>query len=247
MIGPSLSRGSKSQGDARVRAANYLKSGLYTVSDAARLIDVNSQRLRRWVTGDPHGSDSTPLIGTDIERIDGQVSLSFMNLIEALFISKFAAKGLHVRSIRAMADEAKRFLQTPYPFSRNVLFRADGQKIFAEIVKRTGDHELYDLSKRNWAFYSMLKRVLKPTIIYGPSEHAERWYPRKRIAPNVIVNPSASFGQPVLADSGVPTHAIRTAVKAEGGDCATVAKWYDIPVARVEEAVKFESRLDSAA
>jgi uncharacterized protein (DUF433 family) len=228
-------------------AANYLKSGLYTVSDAARLIKVNPQRLRRWVTGDPHGDYGAPLIGTDIERIDGHVSLSFMNLIEALFIAKFAARGLHIRSIRAMANEAKRFLQTPYPFAKNVLFRADGQKIFAEIVKRTGDHELYDLSRRNWAFYTMLRSALKPAIVYGVSEQAERWYPRKRLAPNVIVNPIAAFGQPVLSDSGVPTRTIRRAVKAEGGDCATVAKWFDISVARVAEAVKFETRLDMAA
>jgi uncharacterized protein (DUF433 family) len=223
-------------------AASYLNSGLYTVRDAARLISVHPQRLRRWVTGDPHVSTTVPLVGTNIERFDGQVSLSFLNLIEALFISKFAAYGLHVRSIRVMAEEAKHFLQTPYPFSRNIIFRTDGQRILAEIIKRTGDHELYDLRKHNFAFYGILKKALKPAIVYG-SDQAERWYPRKKGAPNVIVNPVASFGQPVLADSGVPTRTIRRAVKAEGGDCRTVAKWFDISPARVEEAVKFESRL----
>lgn len=224
-------------------ASSYLKSGLYTIADAARLIQVKPTRLRRWITGDAH-HDARPLIGSEVDRIGGQVSLSFVNLIEALFISQFAARGLHVRSIRAMAEEAKRFLETPHPFAKNILFRSEGKKIFAEIVKRTGDKELYDLSKHNWAFHDVLARGLKPTIVYGTSDQAERWYPRKRLAPNVIVNPVSSFGQPVLADSGVPTRTLRRAVKAEGGDADTVAKWFDIPLARVEEALKFETRLD---
>jgi uncharacterized protein (DUF433 family) len=227
---------------------SYVSSGLYTIADAARLISVKPARLRRWITGDPHDYKSTPLIGSQIPRMDGQVSISFVNLIEALFISKFAARGLHVRSIRAMADEAKRFLGTPHPFATKILFRADGKKIFAEIVKRSGDeHALYDLQKHNWAFHGVLKHGLRPTVVYGPSDQAERWYPRKKLAPNVIVNPAASFGQPVLADVGIPTRTLRDAVKAEGGDCITVSKWFDIPIARVEEAIKFESRLDRAA
>lgn len=224
-------------------ASSYLKSGLYTVADAARLIQVNPKRLRRWITGDPHGYDARPLIGSEVERIAGQVSLSFINLVEALFISKFASRGLHVRSIRAMAEEAKRFLESPHPFAKNVLFRADGKQIFAEIVRRTGDKELYNLGRHNWAFHDVLVKGLKPTIVYGSSDQAERWYPRKRTAPNVIVNPVSSFGQPVLSESGIPTRTLRRAVIAEGGDCETVAKWFDIPLVLVEEAVKFETRL----
>lgn len=230
-----------------MQTSHYLKSGLYSITDAARLIDVNPRRLRRWITGDPRNEYGvSPLVGADIERFDGRISLSFLNLIEALFISKFAARGLHVRSIRAMAEEAKQFLQTPHPFSKNILFRADGQRIFAEIVKRTGDRELYDLSHRNWAFYGILKKALKPTIVYGSSDHAERWYPRKRYSPNIILNPVASFGQPVLADSGVPTRTIKRSVDAEDGDIGTVARWFDISATRVEEAVKFEARLAAA-
>lgn len=228
-------------------ANSYLKSGLYTIADAARLIEVNPARLRRWVTGDPHDYASPPLIGSEIMRTDRQVSLSFVNLIEALFIAKFAERGLDVRSIRIMADEAKRFLNTPHPFASKILFRADGKRIFAEIVERTGDLALYDLRKHNWAFHGVLKRGLKPAVVYGPSDVAHLWYPRKRLAPNVVLNPVASFGQPVLADSGVPTRTIRQAVIAEDGDKATVAKWFDIPLSRVEEAIKFETRLDKAA
>lgn len=238
----------RNRAERLVQADSYISSGLYTVADAARLIRVKPARLRRWVTGDPHDYKTEPLIGSQIPRLDGQVSLSFVNLIEALFIAKFAERGLHVRSIRAMADEAKRFLGTPHPFATKILFRADGKKIFAEIVRRSGDERaLYDLQRHNWAFHGVLRQGLKPAVVYGPSDEAQRWYPRKKLAPHVIVNPVASFGQPVLSDVGVPTRALMDAVKAEGGDSVTVAKWFGIPLERVEEAIKFESRLDRAA
>lgn len=226
----------------KIMKRSYIDMGLYSISDGARLLKIPEQKLRRWIVGDPHGS-SVPLITNEIARIDGQISLSFINLIEALFISKFVAYGLHARSIRMMAEEAASFLNTPHPFATNVLFKTDGKKIFAFVEKQTDDPKLYDLKKHNWALEPILGRELEHAVGYKASGIAQRWYPKKETYRHVVLNPTAAFGQPVLDDSAVPTRVIYSAYLAEDKNNEIVSKWFNIPVARVKEAVKFEKAL----
>lgn len=225
-----------------MRQRNYLEIGLYTISEAAKLIKMPHARLRRWIQGDPHGA-TIPLISNDIERINRQITLSFVNLIEALFISKFSEYGIHVRSIRLMAEEAANFLDTEHPFATDILFKTDGKKIFAYVERQTEDPKLYDLKKHNWALEPIMGRGLRDAISYQESGIAHRWYPRINKYRHVILNPSASFGCPVLDDSGVPTSAIYDAYNAENQNTDIVAKWFQVPNRRVKEAVLFESSL----
>lgn len=227
--------------------ANALSGGVYTIREAARLIEVPYARVWRWIHGDPHSPGLLPLIKNDLPLVDGQVAISFINLIEALFISRFAAYGVHVQSIRAMAEEAKGFLNSEHPFASNVIFKTDGKRIFAHVQKKYGDPKLYDLQKHNWAMEPVLGRDMIAAVDYGKKGFANRWYPRKKAAPHVILNPVAAFGQPVLSDSGVPTSAIYDAYLAEGKNKEVVAKWFEIPTQRVLEAVRFEKKLAKAA
>jgi uncharacterized protein (DUF433 family) len=227
-----------------MEAASYVEKGVYSISDAARLIDMPQARLRRWVTGDPHGQEVPPLIMSDLRQIGRQVALSFVNLVEALFISRFAAFGVHVRSIRMMAEEAQQFLNTPHPFATDILFKTDGKKIFACVERNNPDDRgLYDLKRHNWAIERVVGPGLKEAVVYGPQKLAHIWYPRRKLAPHVLLNPVAAFGQPVLADSGVPTRALYDAFLAEDKDPAAVASWYDVSLSRVREAVRFERGL----
>jgi len=220
----------------------YMDMGLYTITEAARLIDIPDARLRRWIVGDPHGAE-TPLITNEIGRIHGLICLSFINLIEALFISRFVAYGVHVRSIRLMAEEAANFLNTPHPFATDILFKTDGQRICAEVEEQTGDPRLYDLKRHNWALEPIWGRELRGAISYAESGIARRWYPRPQEAKHVVLNPVAAFGQPVFDDTGIPTTAIYDAYKAEDKNEKLVAKWFEIPLTRVREAVRFERTL----
>lgn len=225
----------------------YLDAGIYTIAEAARLIPVPYARLWRWISGNPHTPDIPPLIQSDISLDDGQTIISFINLIEALFFSRFAKYGVDVRCIRAMAEEAKKLFDTQHPFATDIIFKSDGKRIFAEIAKKYKDRALYDLKKHNWAIEPLLGHGLKAAVAYGAKGFANRWYPRQDTDPHVILNPVASFGQPVLADSGIPTGTIHDAFEAEERDTAMVAKWFGIPEKRVTEAVRFEVALARAA
>lgn len=224
----------------------YIDMGLYTITEAARLIKIPHAMLRRWIVGDPHGA-TNPLISNEIKNLDGQICLSFVNLIEAIFISRFAAYGIHVRSIRLMAEEAASFLNTPHPFATDILFKTDGQRICAYVEEQTGDPRLYDLKMHHWAMEPIWGAELKAAISYKESGIAHKWYPRQSKAKHVVLNPTAAFGQPVLDDSGIPTRAIYDSYIAEDRGYKIVAKWFEIPINRVKEAVRFESALTLAA
>jgi uncharacterized protein (DUF433 family) len=221
---------------------SQLASGIYSIRQAAGLVGVPAARLRGWVTG-YHDMKGTPLIESELSPLSHRVAITFVNLIEARFIDAFSKYGIKVRSIRSMADEAKRFLRHPHPFATEMIFQTDGKKIFIQAAEQTGDPKLYDLKGKNWGIYHVLSRELQKGVRYSSAGLAASWYPKKEIAPRVVVNPKVAFGQPTLQESGVPTAALIEAFTAEGEDYKSVARWFDLPVDQVKEAVRFELQL----
>jgi uncharacterized protein (DUF433 family) len=222
---------------------SLLDGGIYTIPQAARLLDVSTAKLRFWVSG-KRSMHGLPIIQSEHAPIDHQIALSFVNLIEIKFINAFSKYGVSVRSIRHMAEEAKRVLSHPHPFATDVVFRTDTRRILIETTaQETGDKCLYDLKGKNWGLYEVLVAGLKDDIIFGPSGVASAWYPRRRSAPHVLVHPKVAFGQPVLTQTAVPTEAIYDAWTAENEDVEGVARWFEVPTKRVVEAVNFQARL----
>lgn len=222
--------------------SSLLSTGIYSISQAATLLDIHPLRLRGWICG-KRGAKHGPLIRTQLPRVDHRIALSFVNLIEAKFIAAFADRGVSVLSIRYMAEEAERFLSHPHPFATDWIFTTDGKKIFAQSAERANDPCLYDLKGRNFAMHGVLAREFMDDVQFSANGLAGAWFPRKDIAPSVLVSPKVSFGAPVLENSGVPTEALNAAYLAEDRDENTVARWFDVSQEEVLQAVEFEANL----
>lgn len=220
-----------------------LTSGLYTISDAVRLLrgyQVNSQKIRGWIAGYPR-TQAKPVVENEVGLLDGRIAMGFMTLMEVRFVAYFTGQGVKVASIRHMAIEARRLLEHEHPFATNAIFATDGKKIFAKSAEETGDAKMYDLKDKNWAFYEIIAQSLLRGVEFDPSGTARAWYPNRDLAPNIVLDPRIAFGQPVLDESGVPTEAIFDAFKAEGETYETVSHWYEVPVEHVQQAVRFET------
>lgn len=223
---------------------DYLESGIYTVPEAARLLEAPSQKIRGWVAGYKR-TRSNPIIKTQIEKSGRTVAMSFLNLMEARFIKKFSDKGIHLISLRAMAEEAKDFLKSEHPFATNAIFRTDGKKIFAECVEKyqPNTRVLYDLKSRNWSSYEILGKGLIENVKYDPNGLAESWVPRPDISNRIVLHRKIAFGQPVLKGSWVPTRALYDALSGEGETEESIAKWYQVTKRDVQDAVRFETEI----
>lgn len=232
-------------------SANYdlIGIGLYSVPEAARLTHISATRLRRWLLGYDHDKKgdrqhSDAVFNGSIEAIDGQIALSFLDLIEARFIDAFLKNGVRWAEVRAAANEASKILNSSHPFSTH-RFKTDGRSIFAEILDNPHDPALIHLSRRQY----VIKEVLAPSLIKGlefDGDKLVRWRPRGGRDP-VILDPQRAFGRPIVAQSGVPTFVLACAFSAEGGENENatniVARNFDISEREVTAAVEFERQL----
>ena len=213
---------------------NLLTTGIYTVSEAAYLVGVSKQRVRGWVSGYPRRSIPPVIeneVGAEEEEADWKSGSSPL----------FEKAGLKLPVIRGIMHEARDLLDHPHPFATKIVFGTDGRKIVAQIALKRGVKLIYDLRSKNYEMRLIVLDSLKDDVWYDPDGVARFWYPRRSIAPNVIVHPRFSFGRPILRDSRVPTSTLADAVKAEGS-ARSVASWYEVPEDQVREAVRLRLR-----
>ena len=214
--------------------------GLYTIPEAARLVGVRPQRIRRWVRGykyrgrDGVAAASEPLWHADTPTTDTTVGLSFLDMMEVRMVNAFRGYGVSWTTIREAALHACELFHDNHPFTMR-RFQTDGNRIFVEAAEGQGERVL-DMNRRQW----VSKRIVQQSLFEGiefDDGQAARWYPAKNR--KVVVDPARSFGRPVLTDYGVPTEVLFAAFNVEGS-VDKVSKWYDIPKPAVRAAIGFE-------
>lgn len=219
--------------------------GLYTPAEAARLIGVSAGKLSRWLHGhDAKGRHYEPLWQPQIDIGDDRVYLGFRDLIEARTVQAFLKEGLTPQFIRRAIRTARELIEDSHPLS-TLRFKTDGRSIFLEVAKEEGEAEamIIDVVKRQYAFRQIIEQSLRDLDFEGIAP--ARWYPARRQA-GIVVDPERSFGQPIDAQTGVPTAALAAAVRSEGNLSAAARAW-EVDVGTIKRAVVFEERMKQAA
>lgn len=211
---------------------------------AAVLVQASPAVVRLWLGG--RKGRQVPVIDNELGSVDGKIVVSFTNLMELRFVAKFHNAGVRLNEIRKIMDEARQLLQHPHPTATKLVFRTDGKKVMAEIGKKHNINVLYDLRSKNYEMPTIVMPSLKDDVIFDKNDDIIAWYPRKEIAPHVIIQPNFSFGRPVLKGSHIPAETLADAVKAEG-NARVVAHLFEVPEKQVREAVRFCEDLRKAA
>ena len=218
--------------------------GVYSLSEATVLTGLNRHRIRRWTQGyrfKYHGVTQTmpPIIGQELGA-DGLPLLSFADLIEIRFLDTFWRKGVTSKTLRIVAQRAKELLGRHHPFSTQI-FRSDGRTILAEITKETGDKALLDILDKQYVFDKVIDPYLYSGLEFNELKEPTRWWPLG-MQRSIVIDPHRSFGAPIVARTGVPTRILSKAVTAEQ-PAEFVAKWYDLRLDEVQDALEFETKL----
>jgi uncharacterized protein (DUF433 family) len=224
---------------------SLLGIGLYTVAEASVLTGIPQGRLRRWLHGYTYRvgkarATSEPVWRRQVPEIDGTLGLGFLDLMEARFVDAFRAASVPWRVIRLCAERAREVTGSDHPFSSR-RFRTDGRTVFAEVVDQAGEKQLLDLVKNQLAFARVIGPSLYAGIEFSVDDVPARWWPMGKQG-TVVVDPTRSFGQPIVSDGGVPTTVLADAVAAEGS-IAKVALLFRLPQHSVRAALRFEKRL----
>jgi len=225
---------------------NLIGVGLYTFQEASRLTNTSPQELRRWLKGYAHkasGSDkrvhSAPLWETELaeSEVDG---ISFHDLLEVRFVQAFRKYGVSLQTIRIASEQARKIFNHPYPFTCK-RFQTDGRTIFAAAIEETGEEQLLDLVKRQFAFAKIIEPSLYRGIEFGNDNLALHWYPVPR-SKAIVLDPTIAFGKPIVTNGSVRTSILHDAFETEKNK-QYVAKLYEVPISAVEAAIRFEERL----
>ncbi|MEM5544938.1 hypothetical protein WNY61_19585 [Sulfitobacter sp. AS92] len=223
----------------------FVGVGLYTISEAAKLLRSSPRTIRRWVEGydyrrNGEKTHSASLWQPDLS-LEDSVELSFRDLIELRFIIAFTELGLSIQTIRSCLDAARKCIESDRPFSSG-RFRTDGRRIFLQGADHLNDPVLIDLKRRQYVFNGVIERTFKDLDL--EDDLVTRWRPY-RGKESIVIDPTRSFGQPISSDFGVPTIVLAEAVQAEGS-VARVAALYEVDRTVVVDAVRYHGELAAA-
>jgi uncharacterized protein (DUF433 family) len=222
-----------------------LLAGFYTLTEATRLLRVESRRrVKSWLQ-DRDDVYVSAIIDRDYPPIGKAQELSFWDLMEVRFIEHFRNQGLTLQYLRKVSDAARKELKHKHPFAlANVKFQTNRKKIFVQVAEAEGDTKTRDALGDQYEMYDVIEAMLAKGVEFDPRTHlADSWRPLHTEHPNVVVHPRFAFGHPVISGKHVPTGAIFRMFRAESGNKAKVAKAFRISEDDVNEAVEFETKL----
>jgi uncharacterized protein (DUF433 family) len=231
--------------------------GIYSQPEAAYLLKMRPTRLRRWVNGYTYRlnqeasevlRDRPPVLHKSaIPTIGGTVALSFLELMELRVLKLLVDQyKIPLQTVRRLAQEAQRTLQTRYPFATRRVF-AEERRVFASISGDESDADVIELGRGSriqiqWA--KMFEPVLREVEFDPETSFAERWWP---CAPErwVVLDPEVMFGAPVISGSRLRTSAVVRMAKNYGESATAVA--YRVAEEGIRAALRFENYLAAAA
>ncbi len=221
--------------------------GTYTVPEAARLLGIPPVNVRRWIGGyhfkrRDKARQMPPLWRLQYPKFENHIELGFLDLIELKFVREFLKSGLTINVIRFCLEEARKVINDDHPFSTR-RFETDGCTIFIEGIRESGEIQLLDLKKRQYTFKSVIQQSFKDLDIEVDTVTSWRPFNGKK---SIVIDPNRSFGQPIVAEFGIPTVVLAQAVEVEGS-LAAAARLYEVPVRVIKDATAFENKLLLAA
>lgn len=239
---------------ATMKPVIQLGVGIYSRSEAARLLRVTPSRLRRWVSGYTYHYEygrrrrtghQPPVVAPDLPQLDGFIALSFLELMELRVVKALIDEGVSLQHVRSASRIAADLFHTGHPFASKRVY-TDGQRIFSTLSQDSVGSDLIELSKDR-QFQVIFGRVLAPflnEIDFDPQTSlAHTWWPKGRNVP-IVLNPRIAFGAPTIQGTRIRTSAV---VRLAGATPASdLARAYQITVPQLKAALDFERELAAA-
>jgi uncharacterized protein (DUF433 family) len=217
----------------------------YTPQEAAHHLSLPVSTVRAWSVGQ-HGRQQEkvrffhPLIAPAQKT---PLSLSFWNLVE-LYVLR-SLRRIHefpMPKVRAGLRFTGEKLGARRPLIEET-FHSDGVKLLVEHLA-----SLIDTSDGQTVMRGVLVDSLR-RVERGTDGRVVRFYPWLN-EPNEVraveIDPDRAFGRLVLVGTGIPTQAIAERF-AEGDDIDVLARDFELDVAKIQQALRWEQRTARAA
>lgn len=230
-------------------------TGLYTPAEAASLLHEQPETVRRWAFGYRRNRAAgptvhPPLIHTDLPELEGQRALTFVELVELLYIRAFHAAGASWNEIKEAATVAARLFTSEHPFALRQVYVDPGRVLYGGVRNPDGSESFVRLRGHGQHELPALVKPFLDQLDFDLNDVASRWWPLGRNG-GVVIDPAFSFGAPRVEEAGIRTRTLAQAYDAEhaayGEKTVEHVAWtYEISPSHVETALAFERWLAAA-
>lgn len=230
--------GRATRAHARI-AATIGSSGLYSIPVAARLLQESSSTVERWAFGYTRRDIDYPAaIDAEIPPIGDSKALSFLELVELMFIQALLSSGLSWSKVREASRVAARLLHgEKHPFATKRWF-ADPAAIYLQLGQEHGEDILVEVAGHAQVSIEPVLHPYLKQLDFDVNGIAQRFFPMGTNS-HVVLDPKREFGMPITVNAGVATEMLAGLHRA-GDSIATIASWYGMDEAEVEAAVRYE-------
>jgi uncharacterized protein (DUF433 family) len=219
---------------------------LYSVSDAARHIDVPRSTFDTWVRGysrRPEGR--SPVIGAPVVTFIPDhrgPTVPFVGLAEGFVLAAFREAGVPLQRIRPAITRLQEELGIAHVLASRSLY-TDGAEVLYDYAARRDEGELLDLvvvRTKQHQFSDVVKDYLR-RITYG----SDGWASQVRLptygTAEVVVDPGVAFGLPLVAHGGARVEDLVDRFLA-GDTISDIADDFDVPLDQVEDVIRVATR-----
>jgi uncharacterized protein (DUF433 family) len=214
---------------------------VYGMSQAARLLGLRTDGLRRWIDGyERKGKVYAPVIR---ERSTGAETVTWGEFVEAGYLREYRAKQVSLQYLRPVIGLLRERLGVQYPLATLKPYTS-GRELALEVQQIVGlDPELniVIIGRDGTLRLTDPAAAFVEKVDFAGGDIAERLFPLGRDVP-IVLDPARSFGEPTVP-GGVRTEVLAELVDA-GEDPDRVAEIYALPVSDVHHAVAYEHRSD---
>jgi uncharacterized protein (DUF433 family) len=223
----------------------------YTVTEAARYLDLAPSTLRQWVDGRSYATRSGPRSAAGLIVPAGPerpLLLSFHNLVESHVLAGMRLKeGIAMHKVREALALVSKHLKVERPLLSD-RFLSDGAELFFKHIEEMPDgsekrEHLIDVTgARGQVHIPEITEVYMRRIQRDVQGVPIRLFPvvlRDLENEPIMVDPRCSFGRPVVAGTGVPTFALAERYRASES-IDELAKDFRLDREKVRVALRYE-------
>lgn len=225
---------------------------LYTVAEAARIIDVPRQTLVSWARG-PNGrrrSGRTVNGGPVVTRLQPEwprsPSVPFIGLAEATVLAAVRKSGVPMQRIRPALQALEKEMSLHYALANHRLY-TDGAELLYDFSQRHSDsneaqaaRRLVVIRNRQCVFAEVIEEYLQ-CLIYAEDGYVKMMRVPVYRKAEVLVDPARSSGEPIFARSGCRVRDVLQWFWA-GGSIKQLTREFRVPADHIEDALRVASR-----
>ncbi|MGA7270597.1 MAG: DUF433 domain-containing protein [Acidimicrobiia bacterium] len=225
---------------------------LYTIAEAARIVDVPASTLTTWAQGYVRRFPDRPdVVGDPIVTYlepngPRRPSIPFVGLTEATVLAAVRRSGVPMQRIRPALEALEESLGLEHALASKSLY-TDGAELLYDFGEAHSEHqegraalELVVVRSGQRVFTDAIQEYLR-RIEYGPDGYAALIHVPAYRRAEVVVDPTRSFGAPIFERGGSRVDDVLQRFWA-GESLDELSNEYGVPLNHLEDVVRVASR-----